>query len=260
MAEINIETISAIALGISLSACTGFRVFIPLLVAGIASHFGILPLGSGFEWMGSIPALICFSVAAIVEILAYYIPIVDNLLDTIAIPLSVVAGTLLMTSVVPADSEWMKWGMGIIVGGGSAATIQSGSTLVRFLSTGFTGGTANPAISTGEGVAATSFSILSLFIPILIAIVILIIITVILRQSYKKWKKGKEKLYRAVLFLCFDATPDSHSCGRIGSSTCKHCLHGICRIRFGNRAGVLVVIINSSGINYNKFTSTLIFQ
>jgi len=46
----NIETISALALGIGLSASTGFRVFIPLLVAGIASHFGLLPLGESFEW------------------------------------------------------------------------------------------------------------------------------------------------------------------------------------------------------------------
>ena len=41
----SIETISAVALGIGLSASAGFRVFIPLLVAGLASHFGILSLG-----------------------------------------------------------------------------------------------------------------------------------------------------------------------------------------------------------------------
>lgn len=46
--EMNIETISAIALGIGLSASTGFRVFIPLLVAGIASRIGLIPLGEKF--------------------------------------------------------------------------------------------------------------------------------------------------------------------------------------------------------------------
>ncbi|HHV85879.1 MAG TPA: DUF4126 domain-containing protein, partial [Petrimonas sp.] len=119
--ELNVETISAVALGIGLSASTGFRVFIPLLVAGLASHFGILPLGEGFSWMGSIPALLSFGVAAVVEVLAYYIPFVDNLLDNIATPLSVVAGTLLMTSVFPSGSEWMKWIIGFVVGGGAAA-------------------------------------------------------------------------------------------------------------------------------------------
>ena len=197
--ELNIETISAIALGIGLSASTGFRVFIPLLVAGLASHFGWLPLGDSFAWMGSIPALIAFGVAAVVEILAYYIPFVDNLLDSIATPLSVGAGTLLMTSVFPSDSEWMKWIMGFIIGGGAAATIQSGSAITRLLSTKFTAGAGNSVVSTGEGVAATGFSVLSLFIPILVAIVLVVFIVVILRLVYRKLlKKRKEENVRDV--------------------------------------------------------------
>src|SRR5690554_2029093 len=191
--EINIETISAIALGIGLSASAGFRVFIPLLISSIASHFGILELGENFEWMGSVPALICFGVAAIVEVLAYYIPFVDNLVDSIATPLSVGAGTLLMTSVFPVENEWMKWILGFIVGGGAAATIQSGSTITRLFSSKFTAGAGNPVVSTTEGVAATGFSILSLIIPIIVAILIVILIVFILRILYKKLIKRKKQ-------------------------------------------------------------------
>lgn len=191
------ETISAVALGIGLSASTGFRVFIPLLVAGLASHFGLFPLGESFEWMRSVPALISFGVAAVVEVLSYYIPFVDNLLDSIAVPLSVGAGTLLMTSVFPAESEWIRWIMGFVVGGGAAATIQSGSAFTRLMSTNFTAGTGNPVVSTGEGVAAAGFSVMSLFIPVLSAIILLIIIILILRFIYrklvKKWEVEKEK-------------------------------------------------------------------
>lgn len=183
------ENISAIALGIGLSASAGFRVFIPLLVAGIASLFGILPLGENFEWISSMPALICFAVAAVVEILAYYIPFIDNLVDSIATPLSIASGTLLMTSVFPAENEWMKWIMGFIVGGGAAATIQSGSAITRLLSTKFTAGTGNPIVSTTEGVAATGFSILSLFIPVFVAILLIVFIIVILRTIYRKLTK-----------------------------------------------------------------------
>lgn len=190
--ELNVETISAVALGIGLSASAGFRVFIPLLVAGIASHFGILPLGESFAWMGSIPALITFGVAAVAEVLAYYIPFVDNLLDSIATPLSVGAGTLLMTSVFPADSEWMKWIMGFVVGGGAAATIQSGSAITRLMSTKFTAGAGNPVVSTTEGVAATGFSIMSLITPILVAILLVVFIVVILRLVYRKLLKKKK--------------------------------------------------------------------
>lgn len=188
----NMETISAIALGIGLSASAGFRVFIPLLVAGIASRFGFLPLGENFAWMSSTPALLCFGVASVAEVLAYYIPFVDNLLDSIATPLSVGAGTLLMTSVFPAESDWMKWVMGVVVGGGAAATIQSGSALTRLMSTQFTAGVGNPVVSTGEGVAATGFSIMSLIAPILVAILLVVFIVIILRLGYRKLKKRKK--------------------------------------------------------------------
>lgn len=190
--EFNIETISAIALGIGLSASSGFRVFIPLLVASLASRFGVLPLGENFAWMGSMPALICFGVASVVEVLAYYIPFVDNLLDTIATPLALIAGTLLMTSVFPSDSEWTKWIMGFIVGGGAAATIQTGSSLTRLLSSKFTAGIGNPVVSTGEGVAATGFSILALFIPILIAVILILCIVLFIRVIYRRFRKKKQ--------------------------------------------------------------------
>ena len=83
-----------IALGLALSACAGFRVFIPMLAAAIAGKFNIISLGD-MQWLGSYPAIICFGTAAIYEIAAYYIPFIDNILDTIATPLSVAAGTVL---------------------------------------------------------------------------------------------------------------------------------------------------------------------
>ncbi|MFT3902420.1 MAG: DUF4126 domain-containing protein [Niabella sp.] len=184
--DINMETISAVALGIGLSASAGFRVFVPLLVAGIAARFNILPLGESFAWMSATPVLICFGVATVMEVLAYYIPFVDNLLDSITTPLSVVAGTLLMTSVFPSGNEWMKWVAGFIVGGGAAATIQSGSALMRLFSSKFTAGTGNAAVSTGEGVAAAGFSVMSLFTPILVAVILCVFIIIVLRMAYKK--------------------------------------------------------------------------
>lgn len=191
---LNFETISAITLGIGLSASTGFRVFIPLLVASIAAYFDILPLGESFEWLGSLPALICFAIAAIVEVLAYYIPFVDNLLDSIATPLSIVAGTLLMTSVFPSDNEWMKWIMGFVVGGGAAVTVQSGTALARLASSQFTAGTANPVFSTTEGVASIGVAIMSLITPILIGILVIIFLIILLRFIFKSMHKRKNNL------------------------------------------------------------------
>lgn len=188
----NAEIITAIALGIGLSASAGFRVFVPMLVASVAAYFNIIPLSESFAWLGTLPAMISFGVATVVEVLAYYIPFVDNFLDTITTPLSVLAGTLLMTCVLPMDNELTKWIMGFLLGGGAAATVQSGSVLSRLASSKFTAGTGNLVVSTGENVAAVGASVLALFIPIIVAIVFIVIVIVIL-SKLKKWKRNKKR-------------------------------------------------------------------
>ncbi len=188
----NGEILAAVALGIGLSASVGFRVFIPMLVASVAAHFNIIPLTESFSWLGSWPAMISFGTAAVVEVLAYYIPFVDNLLDTVTTPLAVGAGTLLMTSVLPVDNELMKWIMGFVVGGGAAATMQSGSVLSRLTSSKFTAGTANPVVSTGENVAALGSSLTALFFPVVVA-VIFILIAILIFVKLFEWRKHKKK-------------------------------------------------------------------
>ena len=84
----------SIGLGVGLAAAVGLRVFLPLLVMSVAAYTGHLALGGGFAWLGSAPAIVMLGVAAILEILAYYIPGVDNLLDAIAAPAALIAGTV----------------------------------------------------------------------------------------------------------------------------------------------------------------------
>jgi len=176
----NKEVLIAIAIGIGLSASCGFRVFIPMLVASIAAKAGIFPLNEGFQWLGSWSAIFCFGTAAIFEIFAYYIPFVDNLLDAITTPLAIVAGTLMLTSVIPIDNDLLKWTTGFIAGGGAAATVQGWTVITRLASLKLTGGTGNPFMATGEHVAAAGTSILSLFIPIAIAGLFLLLVTFII--------------------------------------------------------------------------------
>lgn len=191
------EILVAIALGIGLSASTGFRIFIPMLVASVAAHLHILPATEGFVWLGSWPAMITFGVATVVEVMAYYIPFVDNLLDTITTPMAVGAGTLLMTSVLPVDNELIKWTAGFILGGGAAATIQGGSALSRLASSKFTAGTANPVVSTGENVAALGASVLALFIPVVVAI-IFILIAILIFSKFNEWRRHKKSKQKEV--------------------------------------------------------------
>src|SRR2546430_14104702 len=123
------ETGLSLLIGIGFSAACGFRVFVPLLVVSIASHTGHLHLSSGFEWMGSDSALIAFAVATVLEVAAYYIPWLDNLLDTIASPAAVIAGTLVTGSLVADMSPFLKWTLAGIAGGGIPG-LGPGTTLV----------------------------------------------------------------------------------------------------------------------------------
>jgi hypothetical protein len=167
---------SSILLGIGLSASAGFRVFIPLLVAAIAGKFGWLPLTEGFSWMASWPAIICFGTATAVEIVAYYIPVVDNFLDMITTPMAIMAGTLLATSVIPVDSDLLKWTTGILLGGGAAGIVQTGTALLRLFSTKTTAGFGNPVVATTEHAAALGTSIFAIIAPVVAGIIMLVLI------------------------------------------------------------------------------------
>jgi hypothetical protein len=181
---IDFSQISMIGLGIALSACCGFRVFIPLLAASIASFSGWVDLSGDMQWMGSLPALICFATATVVEVLAYYIPFIDNLLDTIAAPLSVVAGTLLASSILPiAENESMlRWSMALLAGGATAGTIQMGTGLLRLFSSKATVGTGNVVVASGENLAAISGTVFSFIVPVVVALMIIILVIYILSK------------------------------------------------------------------------------
>ena len=166
------ESFLSFLIGVGLSAACGFRVFVPLLVVSIASYTGHLHLSSGFEWMGSTAALVAFATATILEIAAYYVPWVDNLLDTIASPAAVIAGTLITASLVADMSPFLKWTLAVIAGGVVAGLVQGTTVVTRGASSAGTGGLANPILATAELGGSLITSILSLLVPVLVALAI----------------------------------------------------------------------------------------
>jgi hypothetical protein len=160
------ELVLSICLGIGLSAAGGFRVFVPLLGVSTAALAGHVGLSSGFEWVGTWPAFACFLTATALEIAAYYVPWIDNLLDSIATPAAVVAGTIVTASVITDMSPLMQWTLAIIAGGGTAGLVQTSTVALRGASTLTTGGTANFLVATGELIASVCTTILALLLPI----------------------------------------------------------------------------------------------
>jgi hypothetical protein len=157
----------SITLGIGLAAAVGFRVFLPMLVLSIAAWTGHLTLSSGFAWLGTAPAVVMFAVAAVVEVLAYYVPGVDNLLDAIASPVALIAGTVVAAAVMTDLPPLIKWTTAVIAGGGAAGLTQGLTSLLRMKSTTMTAGLGNHALATGEWAAALVVSLLALAMPVL---------------------------------------------------------------------------------------------
>ena len=164
MSELDLAV--SIALGIGLAAATGLRVFLPLLIVSGASYAGYLPVGENFAWLATPGAMTLLGVAAIVEILAYYIPGVDNLLDTIATPAAFVAGTVVAAAVITDLPPMVKWATAVIAGGGIAGATQGMTALLRAKSTMFTGTLGNPVIATAESGGSLIVSLLALAAPL----------------------------------------------------------------------------------------------
>lgn len=181
------STLLAVALGIGIAAATGFRVFLPLLALGLGGHFGLVPLSEGFAWLADGGTLVALGVAAGVEVLAYYVPGVDHLLDTLAGPAALVAGAVsvaaAMTDVPPA----LKWTVAIIAGSGSAGLVQGATTLLRAKSGALTGGLGNPVVATGELGGAVGLSALALFVPVLALVAVVLL-------AWVAWRAGRRFL------------------------------------------------------------------
>jgi len=186
------ELILSFLIGVGLSASVGFRIFIPFLVLSIFSLLGFVNLSSGFDWIGTYPALIAFGFASLVEVVAYFFPWFDNLLDTIAGPASIIAGALVMGSVLTDFTPLLKWSLAIIAGGGLAGTIQNSTGLLRLTSSTTTGGIANPVLSTTEAGASFSLSALAIFLPVVAFLLVLLLIIWVVRKFHKIFFKRKK--------------------------------------------------------------------
>jgi hypothetical protein len=179
------ETLLGIAIGIGLSAACGFRVFVPLLVMNLAVPMGHLHLSPGFEWIGSYYATAAFVTATFVEVLAYYVPWLDHVLDLIASPAAIIAGMVVTASVVMDISPFLKWTLAIIAGGGTAAMVQGATVALRAKSSALTAGTGNIFVSSAELAGSVITALLAVIVPIICLVLIALLCIFVI------WKAGR---------------------------------------------------------------------
>lgn len=176
-------------IGIGLAAATGFRVFMPMFAVSLASYLGWIPMNESFVWLAGLPTLITTGIAMVAEILAYYIPFIDHLLDTISVPLATIAGSVMFASQFADIGTFPQWALALIAGGGTAAAISSGFAGTRAASTATTGGLGNSVVATTETAGAGIMSFLALGAPVIAFIAAVALIITVLVLGKKLWRK-----------------------------------------------------------------------
>ncbi len=176
-------------IGIGLAAATGFRVFLPMFAVSLASYMGWIPMNENFQWLAGLPTLITTGIATVVEILAYYIPYVDHLLDTLSVPLATIAGSIMFASQFADMGTFPQWALALIAGGGTAAAISAGFAGTRAASTATTGGLGNSVVATTETAGAGIMSVLALAAPIIAGIAAIILVIVVIILGKRIWDK-----------------------------------------------------------------------
>ena len=180
------EYLLYVLLGIGLAAACGFRVFVPFLAISIATLAGQLKLAPDFAWLGSWPALIVFGVATVFEIVAYYVPWLDHILDIGATPAAVIAGIIVTASVITGMTPVLRWTLAAIAGGGVAAAVQLATVALRRASTYATAGLAHPLAATLETGGSAGMSVLSLLLPLVAGTLAILLILLAARWLLRR--------------------------------------------------------------------------
>ncbi len=180
------EPLLSLSIGIGLSAACGYRIFVPLLGMSVAAALGHVSLPEEMQWLNTQEALMALVVATTGEIAAYYIPLIDNLLDTIAGPAAVVAGTIVMSAFFTDMSPLLKWSLAIIAGGGTAGLFQGSTTLIRGTSTAVTAGMGNAAFTTVETGISIILTLLSMILPLIAGSLVIVFVFITLRSIMRK--------------------------------------------------------------------------
>lgn len=183
---LNFNTLIEFMLGISLSAAAGFRVFVPLLALSAAAVLGHVDLPANFDWIENPQALGLFAIACVLEIIGYSIPWADHLLDILATPAAIAAGTIVAASSTSNLNPLVQWTIALVVGGGTAGITKGLLNILRGTSTLTTGGLANPLFAAVELLIATLLSALAITVPL---VAIGLLIAILGGVSYKVWKR-----------------------------------------------------------------------
>ena len=160
--------VTVLCMGLALAATCGLRAFLPLFVVSLLSHLGHIELSDGFEWMSSTSAVAGLGAAVLLELLADKIPLVDHVLDTVAVIVKPLAAMIAAASVMTELDPMLSTVVGLVLGGTMAQGVHLVKAKLRLLSSALTATVANPFLSIIEDVLALVATILAFLLPVLL--------------------------------------------------------------------------------------------
>lgn len=185
------ESLLGIGVGLALAAAAGFRVFVPLLAVSLASRNGWIELSPSFDWLATTPAAMALGTATVLEVAAYYVPFFDNVLDTIAAPVAVVAGIIASASVLTDMPPWLQYSIAVVGAGSTAGIVHASTSVLRLKSSAVTAGLGNPILATLELLGSLLIAILALLAP-LVALLAVAFIIVVLTRRLNAWRVSRQ--------------------------------------------------------------------
>lgn len=129
-----LDALQLIALAAALGWASGLRLYLTVLLVGIAGHFGWVPLPPGLQVLASPLVMACAGFMALVEFLADKVPLVDSAWDALHTLIRIPAGAALVAGLVSgwAGDHGTAWGViAALLGGGLAATAHVAKASTR---------------------------------------------------------------------------------------------------------------------------------
>jgi len=176
-----------ILIGLGLSAASGFRLFVPFAILSIFSISGIYNTTSTPYIFSSDLFLVIFIILSVSEVVLFYNPWIDNMLDLISTPASIFSGIILTYFVLYDTEIYLRLLISVILGGLVSLNVQLLTVKARSSTSIFSKGNGNQIVSTIENISSIFISILVLKFPLagifVSAIIIYLIYTFIIKKG-----------------------------------------------------------------------------
>jgi hypothetical protein len=181
------DPLNGVFAAFGLAASAGLNAYIPLLILSLMARFtGWISLNAPWDALSSWWVISVLLILSVVEFFADKIPAVNHVNDAIQTFIRPTAGAIafaasanVITDVHPA--------LAIIAGLLVAGTVHAAkSAAIRPAVTATTGGAGNIPVSVTEDVIATVLSILSVVIPVVIAVLLIFMTTTFIWLMWRR--------------------------------------------------------------------------